>query len=380
MAEVFLSYTPEDQGAAAAVVRGLESVGVSVWWDHTIPPGRAWDDVIVEAIDAAGVAIVIWSHHALASDTVKEEAQVALADQKYLPVVLDDVVPPMGFRRVQACNLAGWDGDPAALAFQSLVQAVRAKLPAPVQAIQAPAAPPIAPPQPAARAARPAPSAASGPERRWIMPVLIGIGVLAALCIAVLLWRENVDGAGRRIEADRGAWAAIDTTDPYAVGAFRDHAQSRQYRDLAADRLEELRASGATVAPPVAPTEQVNAPPAVDPLAGNWNFSSASFPCGDGDCQLEGVMTVTPQGGAYACNFSVVQTSSDQGRTSAEESCNLSVGADGRIEIASRVTRSNSGAWAADHFTLTQSGADELSGITHDGRQTTSGVPVTFSR
>ena len=52
MSDVFLSYARQDQPWVEGFVRSLEQEGLAVWWDRTIPPGRNFDEVIEEALDA----------------------------------------------------------------------------------------------------------------------------------------------------------------------------------------------------------------------------------------------------------------------------------------------------------------------------------------
>ncbi len=111
MARIFISYSHEDQGAAKRVVDALASEGFDSWWDHDIPPGRSWDEVIGRRIEAADVVIVIWSSRSILSNFVKEEAQLAFDAGKLLPVKVEEVYPPVGFRRVHAANLVDWHGE-----------------------------------------------------------------------------------------------------------------------------------------------------------------------------------------------------------------------------------------------------------------------------
>lgn len=112
MARIFLSYAHEDQAAAKRIVDALAREGLEAWWDHDIPPGRTWDEMIGARIDSADIVIVLWSKRSIASNFVKEEAQIALDAGKLLPLKIDDVEPPIGFRRLQAANLSGWRDDP----------------------------------------------------------------------------------------------------------------------------------------------------------------------------------------------------------------------------------------------------------------------------
>ncbi len=120
MTDVFLSYSHKDQTIADSLVRALEAEGLSVWWDHTIPPGQTWDSFIAKGIVDAKAVIVIWSRTSAASDWVKEEASIARKHSKYLPVQVDDADPPIGFSRIQAAQLRDWDGKRSAPQWQML--------------------------------------------------------------------------------------------------------------------------------------------------------------------------------------------------------------------------------------------------------------------
>ena len=111
MADVFLSYSHKDTDLVRDLVRYLEREGFSVWWDHTIPPGKTWDDVIARGIREAKACIILWSPDSVVSDWVKEEATLAKEGGKYLPIQVGTDQPPMGFRRIQAANLSQWNGN-----------------------------------------------------------------------------------------------------------------------------------------------------------------------------------------------------------------------------------------------------------------------------
>ena len=111
MADVFISYSHEDVDFVRRMVPQLEAEGLTVWWDHTIPPGQSWDTFIAKGIREAKAAVVVWSKTSVESDWVKEEATVARGGGKYMPIQIDGSTPPMGFSRVQAANLMNWNGD-----------------------------------------------------------------------------------------------------------------------------------------------------------------------------------------------------------------------------------------------------------------------------
>lgn len=110
MADVFVSYASADRERARALSEVLAARGWTVWWDRTIPAGRVFDEVIQEEINAAKCVVVLWSPSSVKSNWVKTEAAEAAARGVLVPVLLADVAPPMEFKRIQAANLAGWDG------------------------------------------------------------------------------------------------------------------------------------------------------------------------------------------------------------------------------------------------------------------------------
>jgi hypothetical protein len=111
MSDVFISYSHKDTDFVRDLVKPLEAEGFSVWWDHTIPPGKTWDDVIARGIREAKACIIVWSPNSVISDWVKEEATLAKEGGKYLPIQVGADLPPMGFRRIQAADLRGWNGN-----------------------------------------------------------------------------------------------------------------------------------------------------------------------------------------------------------------------------------------------------------------------------
>lgn len=100
-----------------------------MWWDRTIPPGRTFDDVIQEALDAAGCVIAVWTETSVESRWVKTEASEGLKRNVLVPVVLDHVEPPLEFRRIQAADLTGWVPGSSSVEFGNLSAAVCELLP-----------------------------------------------------------------------------------------------------------------------------------------------------------------------------------------------------------------------------------------------------------
>lgn len=104
MIDVFVSYKSEDRERVVPIVEALEGAGWKVWWDKNIEAGRAYDREIEVAIDEAKCVLVVWTADSIDSDWVRNEAGEGLDREILVPVVLDDVRPPLAFRRQQTIN------------------------------------------------------------------------------------------------------------------------------------------------------------------------------------------------------------------------------------------------------------------------------------
>jgi hypothetical protein len=110
MADIFLSYAKEDRDVARRLSRRLIEAGWTVWWDRRIPAGRTWRRMLESALREMRCMVVLWSSHSIESDWVKEEAEEARLRKKLVPVLIEVVIPPVGFRTIQAADLTDWDG------------------------------------------------------------------------------------------------------------------------------------------------------------------------------------------------------------------------------------------------------------------------------
>lgn len=110
MSDIFISYSSADRERILPIVTLLEQQGWSVWWDRKIPPGRTFDDVIEEAINAAKCIIVVWSEKSVASNWVRAEADEGNRKGVLIPIMIDKVNLPLAFRRIEAAQLVNWDG------------------------------------------------------------------------------------------------------------------------------------------------------------------------------------------------------------------------------------------------------------------------------
>ncbi len=124
MSDIFISYARADRSRAGALVKALEAQGWSVWWDWVTPTGKQFRRVIEEEINKARCVVVLWSATSIESDWVIEEASEGKESGILLPVLIEKVRQPMGFRSMHAADLVGWEGDLAAPQFERLRGAI----------------------------------------------------------------------------------------------------------------------------------------------------------------------------------------------------------------------------------------------------------------
>jgi TolB-like protein len=122
MASVFLSYDHEDVARASSIASALEKAGHSVWWDRQIHGGAEYQTEIETAVQQADAVVVLWSGRSIKSAWVRDEAAEGRDQGKLVPVLLESVKPPMGFRQYQTIDLS----DRRASAATQLDQLLRA--------------------------------------------------------------------------------------------------------------------------------------------------------------------------------------------------------------------------------------------------------------
>jgi len=174
MTDVFISYKKEDAARVEPIARALARAGYEVWWDHNIPPGRSYREIIGATLQAAKCVIVVWSKLSAEAQWVLDEADTGKQRKVLLPLMIDDVEIPYGFRQIEAARLIGWNGDDHDPEWANALNAVAHFV----------GRPPGGPPKPFAVPARPAAVAASIPEKKsggGIGPVLIGLVLVALL-------------------------------------------------------------------------------------------------------------------------------------------------------------------------------------------------------
>jgi TolB-like protein len=143
MVDVFVSYASEDRDRIAPLVAALEEEGWSVWWDQHIHAGPDFRAAIEDALASCRVLVVAWSAASVASDFVIDEASAGRSRHILVPLQLDDVQIPLGFRTAQTAQMQQWPETDQGL--DKLIAGVRSTLegrPGPVQAPRRAARPP----------------------------------------------------------------------------------------------------------------------------------------------------------------------------------------------------------------------------------------------
>ena len=191
MTDIFLSYAEHDRDKARRLAEALGAAGWDVWWDRRIPAGKTWREVLDAQLKSMRCMVVLWSRRSVASDWVCEEAAEGRKLQKLVPVLIEAVQPPVGFRELQAADLAGWDGSSRFAPLQELLLDIERLLGKPHAAGGGPI-PPIS-------------AGKASTKRRWMtgaLAAVLTIGVLGMVLGPQVagVWQDR---AGKQDKAQR---------------------------------------------------------------------------------------------------------------------------------------------------------------------------------
>jgi len=126
MSDIFISYAREDLDRLRSRAQTLSERGWSVFWDRTIPAGKTWRQFIGKALEEAKCVLVVWSHTSITSEWVIEEADEGRERGVLIPVRIDDVRPPLGFRSIQGVDLFNPELGSPTREFEKLVEDISA--------------------------------------------------------------------------------------------------------------------------------------------------------------------------------------------------------------------------------------------------------------
>lgn len=110
-ADIFLSYSREDQPVARRFAEGLEREGFSVWWDQSLHSGEAYDKVTEAALRQAKAVVVLWSKASVESRWVRAEATTADRLGTLVPAMIEPCNRPIMFELTHTAELSEWKGD-----------------------------------------------------------------------------------------------------------------------------------------------------------------------------------------------------------------------------------------------------------------------------
>jgi TolB-like protein len=168
--DIFLSYSRDDLPTAQRFAAAFEREGYSVWWDQTLNPGEAFDEVTEKALHEAKAVVVLWSKKSVGSRWVRAEATQANESKTLFPVMIESCKRPIMFELTHTADLSHWTGDPNDKTWQSYLAGVR-------RFVNKDAVGPLTTP-----AAQPAIRPASR------VGVMAAGGILAVLLIGAVLW------------------------------------------------------------------------------------------------------------------------------------------------------------------------------------------------
>jgi hypothetical protein len=90
---VFISYSSTDEATVVRLDTTLAEAGMTPWWARHLQGGERFGKAIIEAIDAACAAVVVWSAASVQSAWVLAEATRAFEQGKLVPVRFADLHP-----------------------------------------------------------------------------------------------------------------------------------------------------------------------------------------------------------------------------------------------------------------------------------------------
>ena len=124
MAHVFISYKSERRAAAEHLAKILDLHGFTCWYDYHLLVGRDFGLQIDQQLSSARAVVVLWCAKSVRSEWVLEEADVAKAADKLIPVRIEEATLPFGFARLETIELTKWDGSPRSPALDRLLSEV----------------------------------------------------------------------------------------------------------------------------------------------------------------------------------------------------------------------------------------------------------------
>lgn len=210
---LFISYARVDRLRIEQLVKALEALGHSVWWDRQLTGGGSFSKEIAAALAHADVVIVGWSAVSVESDWVRDEAANGRDRKRLVPVLLDGTLPPLGFRQTHGIDLSKWKGRANAREIAALAKGIAATVGSEA----------VGPATPVAK-----------PPARWLRPAVLAAVALAIIAAVVVGWQQF--GAS----APMATAAGPATASRIAVMPFAAMSKGEDARYFAEGVAEEI--------------------------------------------------------------------------------------------------------------------------------------------
>jgi hypothetical protein len=246
MADVFISYSRDNEAVVRGLAEAVAGEGYGIWWDDALPPHLAYSDVITAEIGAAKAVIVVWSEKAIASEWVRAEADLARNQKKLVQISIDGRMPPMPFNQLHFVSIGDWRGEAGHPGWvrvkESLAALCRDEASQPSYAFPSPAPPRPAPPLPA-----------GNPILRLALIAVTGLLLLGAVGAAAF-W---LLGSGPiPVEAERRPAAAPEQSQPKLSAPLPAPPAAVKPRPAPAAQSEPAPARTPQMQAPTGPTQQ----------------------------------------------------------------------------------------------------------------------------
>jgi hypothetical protein len=143
-ADVFISYKRDDRPQVEGIAAALRGLGLNVWFDERLSPGKSFDEEINHHARAAKVVLVCWSPGAAASEWVRAEASIGRQRGVLTACFLApcELFPP--FNLVHAEDLSSGRFEPSNPAWSKLLERIGQLTGRPIPGSSAATAPPAA--------------------------------------------------------------------------------------------------------------------------------------------------------------------------------------------------------------------------------------------
>ncbi len=217
MVDIFLSYSRDDLPTARRFAQGFEREGLSVWWDQTLNPGEAFDEVTEKALNEAKAVVVLWSKNSVASRWVRAEATQANDNKTLVPVMIEPCKRPIMFELTHTADLSNWKGNPDDAVWQSYLAGVKR----------------VAGKEGAGARTTAMPVQASRSPRQFDMRMLLGLGAIVVVA-AGAFWAINRQGNAHTTTPASSTAAATAALAP-ARGAGKPRIAIMPFENLSPD-------------------------------------------------------------------------------------------------------------------------------------------------